>query len=231
MRPSKWLTALAFISLSLTVQAQIIPPGSYVYKGGNGELNIQANGNFTIDTVGGNAHTCSIEGVIKSKRARLPDSECVVTFTPEDNNIHVTNNEHESCRYSCGVRAGYTGLYIRPSPICTVKGMEVARKKFKQQYGKKEFSAAAQTLLPLLTDCATVLNRFSEWDVRNDLALAQLRGGDAAACLKTLQPLQDLGQMSDENVRGIPEPTFVDIYLRIAHATRTNLKLCNAGLH
>jgi hypothetical protein len=227
---NKWLTALTLISMGLVAQAQKLPTGSYVYEGGNGELRIQADGSFTIDTVGGNGHSCYLEGVLKGKRARLPDSECVVTFTSEGNDIHVTDNEHESCRYSCGARAGFTGVYIRPSLACTYKGMEATRRKFKQQFDKKNFSDAVQTLLPILTECAPVLNRFSEWDIRNDLALAQLRSGDAAACLRTLQPLQDLGLTSYEDVQKTPEPTFADIYLRIARATRTNLRLCNAGL-
>ena len=225
----KGLSALTLISVGIAAQAQSFPQGSYVYEGGKGELRIQADGSFTIDTVGGNGHSCSLESVLEGRRARLTDSECVVTFTPKGNDIHVADNEHESCRNSCGARAGFTGFYIRPSLACTQKGMEATRRKFKQQYDKKNFSDAVQTLSLTLTECVRVLNRFSEWDIRNDLALAQLRSGDAAACLKTLQPLHDLGSMSDEDVRGIPEPAFVDVYLRIARATRTNFRLCNAG--
>lgn len=227
---NRWLTALILISVGLAAQAQKIPTGRYVYEGGNGELRIQSDGNFTIDTVGGNAHTCTIEGGVKGTRARLTDSECVVTFTTEGNNIRVTNNEHESCRDNCGARAGFTGLYIRPSPACTYKAIDGTRRIFKQQYDKKSFSHAAQILSPILTECAPVLNRFNEWDIRNDLALAQLRSGDAAACQKTLGPLRHLGQMSDQDVREVSEPAFVDVYLRIARATRTNLRLCTAGL-
>jgi hypothetical protein len=109
------------------------------------------------------------------------------------------------------------------------KGWKPPAENLSSNMTKKNFSDAVQTLSLTLTECVRVLNRFSEWDIRNDLALAQLRSGDAAACLKTLQPLHDLGSMSDEDVRGIPEPAFVDVYLRIARATRTNFRLCNAG--
>lgn len=228
---NKWLTALTLISVGLAAQAQKTPTGSYVYEGGNGELRIQTNGSFTIDTVGGNGHICYLEGEIKGKRARLPDGECVVTFTLEGNNIRVTDNEHKDCRDSCGARAGYTGLYIHPSPACTFKGMTITRRKFKTQYDRKEFSTAVQTLSPVLTDCAAVLNRFREGDLRNDLALAQLHSGDAAACLNTLQPLQDLGSMSDEEVRETSVPFDVDLNIQLARKTRTNLKLCNAVAH
>ncbi|NBX20583.1 MAG: hypothetical protein EBR58_04035 [Betaproteobacteria bacterium] len=81
-----------------------------------------------------------------------------------------------------------------------------------------------------MVECADVLHHFDKAFIRNDLALAQLRSGDAAGCLVTLQSLKALGSMSDEEVREIPEPTFVDIYLRIARATRTNLSLCNAAV-
>jgi hypothetical protein len=122
-------------------------------------------------------------------------------------------------------------MYFKPSPACTSKGMTASRKKFKLLYDKKEYSSAVQVLSSVLVNCAPVLNRFDQGFVRNDLALAQLQSGDPAACLQTLQPLQDLGSMRDEEVRETSEPTYVDVYLRLARATRTNLRLCNAGLH
>ncbi|WP_256354599.1 hypothetical protein [Variovorax sp. dw_308] len=37
--------------------------------------------------------------------------------------------------------------------------------------------------------------------IRNDLALAQLRAGDHAGCLKTLEPLREAAGQSDNDIR------------------------------
>jgi hypothetical protein len=227
----KWLSALTAISTGLVVHAQNVPAGRYVFQGGNGELSIQANGRFHIDTVGGNAHICIVEGVMKGANGLPPDSACVVTFALEGNNIRVTDNGHQECRDACGARAGYTGIYFKPRPACLPKAIAATRKSFKSLYDKQDFALAVQTLSPLLGECAPVLTYFDQGFLRNDSATAQLRNGDATACRQTLQPLQELGSMSDEDVRELPEPAYEDIYLRLARATRTNLKFCSAASH
>jgi hypothetical protein len=226
-----YLWAIALYVLSLSSWAQKPPVGNYVYQGGGGELRIESSGKFSIDTVGANAHTCSLEGNLSGERGLIADSACVLTISRQGSNIGVADNDHSACRDYCGVRAGFKGTYFSPSPACTAKRIAANRKRFKLSYDKKAFSSAVQILSPILVECADVLHHFDKAFIRNDLALAQLRSGDAAGCLVTLQPLKALGSMSNEEVREIPEPTFVDIYLRIARVTRTNLSLCNAAVH
>ncbi|WP_256735202.1 hypothetical protein [Variovorax sp. dw_954] len=68
---------------------------------------------------------------------------------------------------------------------------------------------------------------WSEKDrIRNDLALAQLRAGDHAGCLKTLEPLREAAGQSDNDIRSNYLPEEARLLLPIVRATRTNLKLC-----
>ena len=82
------------------------------------------------------------------------------------------------------------------------------------------------TLAPLLSQCQRTLDWLSEPWLRNDLALAQLRAGDAAACRATLAPLAADAARSDEAIRNDYPPSDADAYLSVLKATRTNLKLC-----
>jgi hypothetical protein len=153
----------------------------------------------------------------------------VLSFKSDGRNVLVSDNQADVCRKFCGARAGFTGLYILPTAGCTAKGIAAGRTQFKRKYDKKIFPEAISILSTMLNDCKRVLHRFEMDWIRNDLALAQLKNGDKAACLKTLSPLVELANYSDAEIRAFPEPTYVDSYLSIAKATRTNLKLCKSA--
>lgn len=223
------LTVAALVAVSTPVAAQAIASGNYVYHGGNGSLSIKTDHSFAIATVGGNAHVCDLEGTIVGNRGKATDSACVLIFKPVGSNLQLVTNGDASCREFCGARAGFDGLYIKPTPACTANAIAATRKAFKSKYDGKDYASAAQTLAPVLSQCAQALNRFDENWIRNDLALAQLRSGDKAACLQTLEPLVEMASMSNEEIRETLEPAFVDALVSIAKATRTNLKLCKSG--
>lgn len=225
-----YLVAIALSALPLSTWAQKPPVGSYVYQGGGGELRIESSGGFLIDTVGANAHTCNLEGTLSGERGLIADSACVLTISRQGRDIQVADNDHSDCRAYCGVRAGFTGTYFSSSPACTAKRIAANRKRFKLAYDKKAFSSAVQILSPILVECADVLHHFDNAFMRNDLALAQLRSGDAVACLKTLQPVMHFGfSDAEENINR--EPIYAETYIELARATRTNLRLCNAAVH
>jgi hypothetical protein len=222
----KTLVLLIGLAASALSNAQSPAPGTYIYEGGGGTLNIHPNQTFDLNTVGGNAHLCGLSGQLTGPNSALANSQCVVTIAKKGYDLQVSTNGDASCRDFCGMRAGFEGLYIRPSGECTASAVTRARKEFKMQYDHKQYASAVQTLEPLLTLCARVLNWQDERWMRNDLALAQLRSGNAAVCRKTLEPLQELSNMSDDEIRAMPEPAYTDTWLAIAKATRTNRKLC-----
>jgi hypothetical protein len=231
---------ILFLMAGLAIAAEpasALPAGEYLMKDGEATLVIKADQTFTIDTIGTNAHTCNFRGKVSTSPIRIDDSACYLSFKLRDVDVLVSAenryaaDDESGCSSFCGLRAAFDGGMFYSLPKCTQGSVANVRREFKLQFDRKEYATAKQTLTKLLSQCEHVLHwSLLDW-LRNDLALTQYRTGDAAACLETLKPLHDLSSMSDEEVGEIPEPTFVDIYLRIARATRTNLKLCNAAVH
>lgn len=202
-------------------------PGIYVRKGGGGDLVVQAGGKFHIQTVGANGHTCELEGTITNGRARMANSACAVDFTPAGQRVGVDTATAEACRDFCGMRAWFGGDYLRPTPGCTDKAIAASRRNFKRAYDAKDYRLALTTLAPVLQDCDEVLTGVTKGWLRNDLALAQLRSGDAAACRQTLAPLAEEAGKTDQELREAYPPTDADVVLPMLKAARTNLRLCS----
>lgn len=202
------------------------PAGEYIYEGGGGSLRVKPDGHFDITTIGSNAHTCALDGTIVRGKAKIDDTRCVVNFILKAGTVEVGTNGSDECRQSCGMRASFEGTYTKPSPACTDNAVAASRKTFKHLYDAKDYAAAQTTLAPVLGDCGKTLDWITKGWIRNDLALSQWRGGDRAACLKTLQPLADDAAKTDDGIKESYPPADADIFLPVVRATRTNLKLC-----
>jgi hypothetical protein len=209
--------------------AQVAAPleGEYVINDGAwGRLQVQGSGQFKIVTTGANGHQCQLDGVIVKGRSKLANSACHVDFKAEGANVNVTTNGSDDCKSVCGARAWFNGLYLKPPPLCEQKGIAGVRKKFKAEYGAKNYSDALATLSPVATQCKQFLYWIDSGWILNDLALTQFKLGDRAGCLRTLQGLAPDAAKSDEEITGNFPPADSDLYLRVIGATRTNLKLC-----
>lgn len=226
MKTGTLAVALLLAATFASAQTATPPAGEYIYEGGAGTLTVKAGGRFDIGTVGANAHTCTLDGIIVQGKAKLADSPCVVTFAPSATQVVVGTNNSDQCRDQCGARAAFDGTYIKPSAACTTKAVAATRKTFKRQYDAKDYATAQTMLAPVLADCDKTLHWVDKGWIRNDLALAQLRSGDSAACRKTLQPLAEDAAKTDNAVKEDYPPADGEIYLPVVRAARTNLKLC-----
>lgn len=220
--------ALVLFGANLSI-AQFNTPnnGEYVIgEGAWGTLHVQAGKKFEIETVGGNAHSCTLSGVISNGKSTIENSACEVTFTNEGQDVKVATNGSSDCRMFCGMRAGFEGLYRKPGPLCMSDAIENSRKVFKKHYLARKYTAAFDTLNPIATQCKPFFSWIESAWVLNDLALTQFKLGNRAACVKTLQPLVRDAALSDAQIKENYPPTDADNYLPVVHATRTNLKLC-----
>lgn len=199
--------------------------GTYIFEGGAGSL-VLAKGTFTIEVVGANAHTCNVSGSWKgvSGLANEEGEKCELSFEVKDGEVSVTSTG-EACRSYCGARASFDGRYLTPKKGCTGAEVKKTRAAFKAAYDKKQFAESIVLLKPVLETCVPVLDRFDAMWIRNDLAIAQHKAGDDQACLATLEPLAEYRDAPPGEPIGY-EPSFEDIFARIAKATRTNAKLC-----
>lgn len=220
--------ALLLFGVNLSL-AQFNTPNSGEYvisEGAWGTLHVQAGKKFQIETFGGNAHSCTLSGVISNGKSKIEDSACEVTFKNDGKNVKVATNESSDCRMFCGMRAGFEGLYRKPEPLCMSGAIENSKRVFKKHYLAKNYPAAFDTLNPIATECKQFFNWIESAWVLNDLALTQFKLGNRAACVNTLQPLAKDAAMSDAQIKESYPPTDADNYLPVVHATRTNLKLC-----
>lgn len=219
---------------SARAQTLTIDPGEYITERGWGTLDVTSPAgkepSFFITAIGANAHTCELGGDIRNGEASLEAGEnerCIVTFVTSDSGIAVSSNE--ACRFYCGARASFDGLYLKIPKECTDRGRSDTHAAFKRLYDEKKFAEARSTLEPLLSQCGRTLDwQDAGWD-RNDLALTQHKLGDDATCLETLSPLAADAAKTDEEISAAYPPSDADAYLPIVKATRTNLKLCSSG--
>ena len=180
---------------------------------------------FEITTVGGNGHTCSLEGEIRSGTAQLEGSDgpCVVTFRVAQHGVEVSGNQE--CHYWCGMRATFEGTFLAADASCASKARGAARKTFQHAYDRKDYAAARSALGPLLADCGDALPWTENLSLRNDLAVTLFHLHERGACLATLEPLAADAAGSDDDLleRGVVE---AEVMRPLVHAARTNLKLC-----
>ena len=212
----------------------VLPPGEYVADGGVVHLLLKpAIGGvqtFTIETSGGNGHTCSLEGEARYGRAELEGMEdkvpCIVTMGMTPQGIDVKGAPYDACRFHCGMRATFEMLYFQPAPACAGKAVATTRKAFKRSYDAQQFQQARALLEPVLSDCARSLDWTETGRIRNDLAVTLHKLGDLAACRAVLAPLAEDAALSDAGLRENYAPNDVDLVMPIVRATRTNLRLC-----
>ena len=153
---------------------------------------------------------------------------CVVTFKPQKEGIAVDSKHAGACRAYCGARAHFEGTYTLSPAGCAPSFVRQTRNRFKAAYDKKLFAEARAMLTPMVEKCSGTLSDLDEAWVRNDLALTQYRAGDGSACRNTLKPWLELAQTPDETINGDYPPSDAAEMLRIAQATRANMKLCGA---
>jgi hypothetical protein len=215
------------LMVAMVMSAGPVEPraGTYIFEGGAGSL-VLAKGTFSIEVVGANAHTCNVSGSWKgaSGLANEEGEKCELSFAAKGDEVTVTSTG-EACRSYCGARASFDGLYLTPKKGCTRAEVKKTRAAFKAAYDKKQYAQSVSLLAPLLDTCVPVLDRFDVMWIRNDLAIAQHRAGDDQACLSTLEPVAEYRDAPPGEPIGY-EPSFEDVFARIAKATRTNAKLC-----
>jgi len=225
------------VAFAATVSAAATAPpaaGDYVREGGDGTLHVGPDAGkgapFSLSSIGTNFHTCEFEGDIHGRRSRLDtDAEtaaCELRFEPTADGVRVSGTE--SCRYFCGARGTFDGLYLKPARGCDAATVTADREAFKQLYDRRQYAQALAKIAQLPTQCARTLHWTEEGDLRNDIAITQHKLGQDAECLRTLEPYAEDAAKTDEQVyedRG-HAPSEADGYQSIVSAARFNLRLC-----
>jgi hypothetical protein len=228
------LTALVFAGPT-GVHAQSVMPGTYVTERSFGTLNVgkpdsKGSAHFKINALGGNNHTCEVEGVLRGTRAtaeaaNLALPKCLIDIVPKDGSLQVSvpNAANEACRAFCGVRAQFEGDYFAEVPACRSGEVGKKRKEFSQRYKAKDYQNAVAALGSLMEDCGRFFDRREEAEVRNDMAVAYKNMKETGPCLEVLTPLKK--DYIDEPATGFA-PSDQAWGERMVSATRFNWKAC-----
>jgi hypothetical protein len=223
------LGGAAFLSVCLSAAPVGVPPGEYVLTGGSGTFAVEQSGHFKIDVVGANAHLCQLEGQLVRGVGRIVEEGsievCEVHVDVAQGGWNVSTQTESACRVWCGARAWFEGVYLKPAPGCEGAKVAVSRKEASAAYQKHDYARTREVLSGLLARCEPVLDRFTVMWMRNDAAIASHHLHDDEGCRLLLEPLQELVTAPDDDI-GTTEPAFKDELLKLAHATRTNAKLC-----
>ena len=217
--------------LNQAVPAAPVRAGEYVSNGG-GRLIVKPRAGdgqgFSIESIGGDAQMCSLDGTLREGRAELAamNDTCVIEFSRKGAGLQVTPTKTEACRSFCGPLASFDALYTESPAGCTKAAIKRTRDAFLPLYRHKQYALARAKLAPVLSSCGPLLFYVEEADVRNDLAVTLYHLGERAACREVLEPLRAKAETSDEALRSGLPPADAENYLLIAGKTRTNLKLC-----
>lgn len=225
------------LSMAADAAAQTAPPGPgrYETEGGWGHLTLEAGSRkgtlrFVIETLGGNAHTCSVGGTLQGDRGVADDETgpdaCAIRFTARGDRIEVKPLTPENCRTFCGARASFDGTYLLPPEGCRPAQRQSRRAAFLAGYQARRYSEALAQLSALQRDCGLLLSWLETDRVRNDLAVTLHHLGRDDECLAQLKATRAAQWSTEAEVReGLP-PSDADAYLPVAKATWTNQRLC-----
>jgi hypothetical protein len=210
-------------------------PGQYFRQYDTGTLTISKDASgkltFEVNSVGGNCHECSITGSIEKGVGHgdpwaNEDSKCYVSFTKIASGFSVEAKTPDECKAYCGARAGFDGDYTTPPKGCSASEQEATRATFLDLYRSKSYASAVAVLEPLVTRCREFIHWITIDQIRNDLAIAQLRAGNAAQCLKTLQSTTAWESKDEEALNERLPPCDFTNYVDVAKMTWFNRKLC-----
>lgn len=230
--------ALLSLWLANAQAADAVRAGEYVLSGDHGWLKVQRQGGktlFSIESVGGNCHSCGLSGRLTGTMAQTVDEDpaeadmaCRIRMAPSPDGSQVTVEPltAEACRQYCGARAAFDGVYRKPQALCTKARQRQARNSFIRNYRAKQFAPAIAVLRPVLEQCSDFLDWVEIDRVRNDLALAYFHAGNTQQCAATLRRTRASSHADEEALReGLP-PCDFDNYVETARATWHNMRRC-----
>ncbi len=209
-----------------------VEPGEYVYiLGGSasGTMTVKG-GSFNISTIGGNCHTCAIEGTFQGRVGIEKDEgKCRIAVSGNRDALKLDSSATaEACRGFCGMRAMFDGDYRRAPAACTDRQRQARIGQAHKQYAAKDYDAARTTLRSLLSDCDPFMDWIERDKARSDLAVTEYHRGDNAQCLAVLSETTALKAQKDASL--FLPPCDADNYASTSKAILYNQGLCKAPI-
>lgn len=220
--------ALPLFLAASAAHAQIAV-GEYATRGGEFTLQVTP-GAFEISGVGSNGNPCTIDGLRQGLTGRASDAGrvCVVKFARHPDGVEVKAQTRSICTRFCGAEATFEGVYLKPAAGCSDKERERTQKSVEAATEAKDDAKVETLLSKQLESCVKTLPWLDGVGARTDLAAAQFRQGRKADCLKTLEPLVEDADASDEKLQEKYPPFDLYRYESALKDLRATLKQCRA---
>lgn len=223
---ASWLASACAMAAGPAVE-----PGEYVYILGDsasGTMTVKGD-SFNISTIGGNCHTCAIEGTFRGRVGVDKDEgKCHIAVSGSKDALKLDSSATaEACRDFCGMRAMFDGDYRRAPVACTDRQRQARIGQAHKQYAAKDFDAARTTLRFLLSECDPFMDWIERDKARSDLAVTEYHRGDNAQCLAVLSETTAIKAQKDSTL--ILPPCDADNYASMSKAILYNQKLCQAS--
>lgn len=219
---------LACLAAATSAHAQIAV-GQYSTKGGEFSLQITP-GAFEISGVGEDGASCTIDGTRKGATGRASDGAktCVVKFTARADGVEVKAQTPGICARFCGTQATIEGHYLKPPAGCTEKERDRTGKAVEAATKARDDGRVEALLSKQLEVCAGFLPWLEGVAARTALGAAQLRQGRKADCLKSLAPLTEDADASEEKLGEKYSDFDLYRYKDALKDLRETLKQCRA---
>jgi len=209
-----------------------VESGEYVYiLGGSASGTMTVKGSsFNITTIGGNCHTCAIEGTFRGRVGVDKDEgTCRIAVSGNKDALKLdSSTTAEACRGFCGMRAMFDGDYRRAPAACTDRQRQARIGQAHKQYAAKDYDAARTTLRSLLSECDLFMDWIERDKARSDLAVTEYHRGDNAQCLAVLSETIAVKAQKDASL--FLPPCDADNYASTSKAILYNQGLCKAPI-
>lgn len=231
MRMQRTLVALGLsASTGAMAAGPAVEPGEYVYiLGGSasGALTVKGD-SFSITTVGGNCHTCAVEGTFQGRIGVDKDEgKCHIAVSGGNGALKLDSSATaDACREFCGMRAMFDGEYRRVPAACNDRQRQARIGQAHKQYAAKNYDGARTTLRALLSECDTFMDWIERDKARSDLAVTEYHRGDNAQCLAALSNTVAVRMQKDSS--SFMPPCDADNYASTGKAILYNQGLCKA---
>ncbi len=220
--------ALSLLIATSAAHAQVAV-GQYATKGGEFTLHITP-GAFEISGVGEGGASCSIDGKRQGLTGRATDGAktCVVKFTARPDGVEVKAQTSSICARFCGTQATIEGVYLKPAPGCSEKERQRTGKAVEAATKAKDDGRVEALLSKQLEICGAFLPWLEGVDARTTLGAAQMRQGRKGDCLKSLQPLTEDADASEDKLSEKYSDFDLYRYKDLLKDLRETLKQCRA---
>lgn len=191
------------VLLPFAAQAEMPAAGVYLTERGFGELRVSQKGEFSIEVIGTNGHSCGLSGTLEASglgETNTSDGDiCQIKLNAVDGGyaVEVAEGSAEFCRTYCGARAFFTHTYYKVEKQCIPGSIDFAIDSFAVTATADEPAYIDKEVTPLLSQCARTMSDEQKSEAARITALARAHAGDKAGCVAALKAQAPLYTLTD----------------------------------